>query len=57
MDSKWRARVGSGRRAVGGGHKEEEERDMTPSQVLTFGCPRARVLRRRSTVLARETTE
>lgn len=57
MDSKWRARVGSGRRAVGGGHKEEEERDMTPSQVLTFGCPRARVLRRRSTALARETTE
>lgn len=30
---------------------------MTPSQVLTFGCPRARVLRRRSTALARETTE
>ena len=63
MDSKWRAWVGSGRWAVGGGHKEEEEeeeeeeRDMTPSQVLTFGCPRARVLHRRLTALARETTE
>lgn len=30
---------------------------MTPSQVLTFGCPRARVLRQRLIALARETTE